>query len=75
MNLSGYLFFLHYALMERQRFGSSSMHGEYLILHIFKFVPHDIKMKIFSLHLLKYHKNEAEHNIPGIVRQYLRAIN
>jgi hypothetical protein len=31
--------------------------------------------KIFSLHLLKYHKKEAEHNIPGIVRQYLRAIN
>jgi hypothetical protein len=30
--------------------------------------------KNFLLHLLKYQKNEAEDNIPGIVQQYLRAI-
>jgi hypothetical protein len=30
--------------------------------------------KNFFLHLLKYHKNEAEDNILGIVRQYLRVI-
>jgi hypothetical protein len=30
--------------------------------------------KNFLLHLLKYHKNEAEDNIPDVKWQYLRAI-
>jgi hypothetical protein len=30
--------------------------------------------KNFLLHLLKYHKNEAKDNIPGIARQYVRII-
>jgi hypothetical protein len=30
--------------------------------------------KNFLLHLLKCNKNEAQHNIPDVVRQYLMAI-
>jgi hypothetical protein len=61
------------------------MHDEYSTFNLFlcelyiqmtNIILHDVyELRIFFLRVLKYNENEAEQNIPNIVRQYLRSMN